>query len=350
MQVTRFSSESGFPNKSFDWWVSNNGALTSDTNPPDVISAPGFLSFTGLYWTTTRDGTNTTDSIVGSKATDYIINKNFSRHYCTNAVYANVRYGDNKQYILGCTENDNIAYTKNSGINDDFSGKYYYINPSNSNYVSAFTTTDFTFKDDLKAPKADSGGGFHNATLIKYTNYDEVSAVVGTHPETDPESGTTEIKPNKVYKYAEITAKYNSTAAGYKAPHKFGYSGGLGYYLSNDANNCSRFYPYAGADQRNIAVLEITQYTDSVGCYVKESQDSWIGGSGAAGIPPDPKYVFLPTSLGSQRIRSVIRDDDPNRWILDTGDNRWCTPVNYKIDVLNENVEYIGVGKDITKY
>jgi hypothetical protein len=97
MQVTRFSSESGFPNKSFDWWVSNNGALTSDMNPPDVISAPGFLSFTGLYWTTTRDGTNSTNTIVGSKATDYIFNRYaLERHYCTNAVYANVCYGDGR--------------------------------------------------------------------------------------------------------------------------------------------------------------------------------------------------------------------------------------------------------------
>jgi hypothetical protein len=112
------------------------------------------------------------------------------------------------------------------------------------------------FKDDPKAPKADSGGGFRNATLIKYTDYDEISTVVGTHTETD-DTGKSETKPNKVYTYAEITAKYNSSTAGYKAPHRFGYSGGLGYYLSVDANSCTKFYPYVGADPRNIAQLEI---------------------------------------------------------------------------------------------
>ena len=34
MQVTRFSSDKGFDEFSFDWWVSNNNTLSSNTAAP----------------------------------------------------------------------------------------------------------------------------------------------------------------------------------------------------------------------------------------------------------------------------------------------------------------------------
>ena len=172
---------------------------------------------------------------------------------------------------------------------------------------------------------------------------------------TDSETGITSTVSVEVYTLDELTAKYNNTtAAGYKPPHKFYFSGGYGYNLSVDANNCTNFYPYVGTDQRNIASLEIKQYDSRAdgrpvaGCYVKEDQTSWIGSGGAEGVPPPAKYALLPTSLGPQRIRSVIRDDDPAKWT--DIDDRWFTPVEYRIEVLNENVERIGVGKNLANY
>ena len=48
--------------------------------------------------------------------------------------------------------------------------------------------TDFTLADDtkVKGGYADSGGGWHNATLIQYVNYDEISTAVDSLP-IDPE-------------------------------------------------------------------------------------------------------------------------------------------------------------------
>ena len=74
-------------------------------------------------------------------------------------------------------------YNKNSGVHDDFSGKYYYITPETSGSVSAYMRTDFQFKDDVSKSSnghADSGGGWHNATLIKYVHFNEMSSAVGT--------------------------------------------------------------------------------------------------------------------------------------------------------------------------
>lgn len=76
--------------------------------------------------------------------------------------------------MLGNTENDYLA-AKGAGVKDDFSGKYYYVQATTSFPVSAFTTTDFMFKDNVKTARADSGGGWHNATLVQYVNFDEAN-------------------------------------------------------------------------------------------------------------------------------------------------------------------------------
>lgn len=85
LQVTRFSSDKGFPNKSFDWWVSNNGELSSGTTPLTTISENGFFKFDGLYY---HDRVGT----VGLKAADYYDAKKkaWTHRYCMDAVYANV--------------------------------------------------------------------------------------------------------------------------------------------------------------------------------------------------------------------------------------------------------------------
>ena len=155
LQVTRFSSDKGFPEKSFDWLVTNENATKSSKIPGTVLSGFFMLKFNGLYYhgKIDKNGNNTNGTLIehygdlNKKKTGI---SSWTRHYRTDAVYARIEWpGSGNWRYLGNTENASLVKNK-AGVLDDFSGKYYYVSADADSPVSVYTETDFQFNDDAK--------------------------------------------------------------------------------------------------------------------------------------------------------------------------------------------------------
>jgi hypothetical protein len=273
VQVTRFSSDKGFPEKSFDWLVTNENATRSSKIPGTVLSGFFMLKFNGLYY----HGKANNGTVPGHYA-DINKKKNvissWTRHYRTDAVYARIEWpGSGNWQYLGNTENGSLMKNK-AGVLDDFSGKYYYVSADADSPVSVYTETDFTFNDDATGKYADRGGGWHNSTMISYVDYDELSTVAGLQ---EPEGWEGQEGQELVYHLSSLTAKFSDE----KNYHCFKYNGGYGMYhirtLSSEGvtKMCSQFL---GTNARNTAKLDITSDENSVGCYCRETMERRTAG------------------------------------------------------------------------
>lgn len=325
LQVTRFSTDKPFQENSFDWWVSNNNALSSKEAVPSVISSDGFLKFEGLYY-------HQYYKTLGKKANHFydVKSKVWTRRYCTDAVYAKVTDATGANYFLGNTEGESVTNDK-AGHSDDFSGKYYYISADNTTQPSVYMQTDLAFVDDtkVKGGYADSGGGWHNATLIQYVNYNELSTVIDSLP-IDPENNVS------VYSLPDLTAQF-ATPGKY---HTFVYSGGLAQYSPANVSTdtlAAKYAPYMGTNARNSGILYVKSYDGTIGSYLREEKSSVAEPS-----KPTVTYSFIPPSQGEQRIHNVIRDYNYKIKPTDYSTLSLAyTPVTYKLNILNENIQQI---------